>query len=365
MKQPPRYPDYITPRAPAWRRWGWGLLLLWGGQTLLALLLWPEGAPRAALWGYSAVLPLCWLAALGLRLWVWQVGLLNRAAFRRTVGAARAQWWAWRGASVPVQEVTLLGPAGAEQGAYRQLMALARRPSAEGPGQVLRCSPALDPHASRAAAVAADLAREVLARPGVALHGPRLRGVAWAGEAAGLAAFSAAFAEAGVVLPALVLDVGGAEGLDLLIDRYHQQSGDDVLLCAGVTTPQPGASTGEAAFAWWLAPGATAHLHRSDELAGAAPAAECCAVAEQAAGLKRPPPHCLALGEAALGSFAAAGWQAGAHELSRYWGTLGGFAPFVAASLAVLQAADGQQACGWLCEYPEQSIAMGVAVFHE
>ncbi len=374
MKHPPQYPDYVEPGEPNWRRWWLALLLLWGAQAGLLLTYWPEDRPRLELWQWSAVLPLAWLLALGVRSLVWQVGLMNRQAYRATLEAALHRWWRRRSAALPVEQVLLLGPAGDMPWHYQGLMAATPEPAPvmlpDAAGPVLRCQLSLREDGDRGAALGQHLARQVLALPEREARWPGLRGLAWAGDAAGEAAFVETLAAGGARLPEARWPLRSLDELDALIDAFPRACPHeaDVLLCAGVVSleqAEDGVLPGEAGFVWLVGHQGRQRVHRGEYLliGGEESAAELCAQMQRYGGLSAAPTDCLALDVASQDAFVEGGW-AGAHQLVGYWGALGELAPFVGMSLSLLQTQESGQPCGWLCAEGEQRMAMGVAVTH-
>ncbi len=375
MSRPPQFPDAIGPSEPHWRRWWLALLLLWGLQSAALLTLWPKEQPRLELWLWNAVLPLCWALALALRVLPWQIGLLNRDVYRRTQDAALQRWWRRRGLGLPVQQVLLLGPAGDVQAHYQGLMANAPIPKPSippiTPQPMLRCPLSLSVATERAPALARHLARLTLALPELVEHWPQLRAIVWVGDGSSEAAFVQVLAGKGVVLPETRLPLRDLTDLDVLIDAFHRDCRDeaDWLLCAGVVSvarAEEAELPGEAGFVWVVSRQGRQVLHRGEYLlteADESPA-ELCAQLQRYARLEAPPPACLALDQASQKAFVEGGWPAAEHQLTGQWGVLADLAPFIAMSLALLQAGEARQPCGWLSQDGEKRLAIGVAVPH-
>lgn len=375
MNRPPQFPQWMEPGEPRWRRWGLMLLWLWGLQSVVLLTLWPEEQPRIELWLWSAVLPCCWALVLALRVLVWQIGLFDRDVHRRTQDSAVRRWWRRRSLGLPVQQVLLLGPAGDVQTHYQRLMAGVSVPKPlmpEGATQpVLRCPLSLNLTDERAPALARGLARLTLSLPELKERWPRLRGIAWAGDEGSQAVFVKALTKTGVVLPEALLPLQELLDLDRLIDAFHQDCDDDAdwLLCAGVVSV-PSAEEpempGEAGFLWVVSRQGRQLLHRGEYLLSEANESpvELCAQVQRYAGLDAAPPACLALDKASLGAFVEGGWSATEHQLSEHWGVLAQLAPFIGMSLALLQAGEAGQPCGWLSQDGNNRMAIGMAVPH-
>ena len=369
---PPEYPDYVEPGTPRWRRWWLALLVLWGAQAGLLLSLWPEGRPRLELWLWSAVLPLAWLLVLSLRMLVWQVGLINRDAYRNTLEQARQRWWRRRSAALPVDQVLLLGPAGDVQAYYLGFMAArpVPQPETDANGSRLRCQLARMGGEDRCVRLGRHLGRQALALPGRAERWPRLRGLAWVGNAGSEAAFVEALAAGGVTLPETRWRMGSLDELDALIDTFPKVCGqkEDGLLCAGVVSREQageGEVPGEAGFLWVVKRGRALGLHRGEYLLPEKneAASDLCQQMQRYGGLAEAP-DCLALDAASMAAFAEGGWSANQHQLAEYWGALGELAPFVGMSLAAVQVAESGKPCGWLGKDETGRLAMGVVVSH-
>jgi hypothetical protein len=375
MNRPPQYPDFIGPGEPRWRHWGLALLLLWGLQSAVLLPLWPEGQPRVELWMWSAVMPLCWALALALRALVWQIGLFYGAVHQRTVDATVQRWWGRRRLGLPVEQVLLLGPVGDEQTHYHGLMAGVPAPTPSKPDgaaqPMLRCPVSLGTTAERAPALARRLARLTLALAELNDRWPQLRGIAWVGDESDQAAFVEVLAKAGVTLPQTRLPLQDLSDLDRMIDAFHQDCCNeaDWLLCAGVVSV-PGAEEpelpGEAGFVWLVSHQGRQLLHRGEYLLSEAneSPAELCVQMQCYAGLDAAPPDCLALDKTSQGAFVEGGWQSAEHQLSGHWGVLAQLAPFIGMSLALLQAREAGQPCGWLSQDANNRLAIGMAVPH-
>lgn len=320
-------------------------------------------------------MPFCWALALALRALAWQIGLFYGAVYQRTVDAAVQRWWGRRRLGLPVEQILLLGPVGDEQTHYHDLMANAPAPKpakAEGATQpMLRCPVSLSTTRERAPALARRLAQLTLALPDLKERWPLLRGVAWVGDQSSEAAFVEVVAKAGVTLPEARLPLQDLSDLDRMIDGFNQHCRDeaDWLLCAGVVSV-PSAEEpelpGEAGFVWLVSCRGRQLLHRGEYLLSEASEspAELCVQMQRYAGLDAAPPTCLALDKTSQGAFVKGGWSATEHQLSEHWGVLAQLAPFIGMSLALLQAGQAGQPCGWLSQDGNNQLAIGMAVPH-
>nr|WP_180203446.1 hypothetical protein [Pseudomonas sp. SbOxS1]NYU03113.1 hypothetical protein [Pseudomonas sp. SbOxS1] len=327
------------------------------------------------MWMWSAVLPFCWSLAIALRVLGWQICLFNRDVYRRTVDAAVQRWWGRRRLGLPVEQVLLLGPVGDEQTHYHGLMAGVPAPKPSKPeGEahpMLRCAVSLGTTAERAPALARRLARLTLALTQLNDRWPQLRGIAWVGDERDQAAFVEVLAKTGVTLPETRLPLQDLSDLDRMIDAFHQDCCEeaDWLLCAGVVsvpeTEAPGLP-GEAGFLWLVSRQGRQLLHRGEYLLSELDEspAELCSQIQRYAGLDAAPPDCLALDITSQGTFLKGGWQSGEHQLSGHWGVLAQLAPFIGMSLALLQASEARQPCGWLSQDGNNRLAIGMAVPH-
>lgn len=373
MIHPPRYPDYVEPGEPRWRRWWLALLLLWGTQSALLIALWPEQRPKVELWLWSAVLPLLWALALTLRNLVWQIGLGNRDAYRGVIDATLQRWWRKRSRGLPVEQVVLFGPAGQQQSHYARLMAgTAPLPQPQAPRvgapEVLRCPVSSNLTKQRAPLVAKHLAHMLRVLPELKERCPHLCGVAWCGSAESYQTFASVLGAAGVDLPEQELSLNDLTALDRLIDRFTTlcPEWDDWLLCAGVASidrAPAGQMAGEGAFAWIVSHAGKTRLKRGEYLLDESPA-ELCSQVQRYGGLKEPPMACLAMDVQSLSAFVEGGWSASGHLLAAHWGVLEHLAPFMGMSVALLHSANADEACGWLSTDGENRLAMGMAVPH-
>lgn len=366
MNHPPHYPDFEEPQGPCWRRWWLGLVLLWGAQSAVLLMLWPQEQPRLELWLWSAVLPLCWALVLTVRVLVWQIELFNRTVYLRALEQTLKRWWRQRSVGLPVQDVLLLGPAGDQQDEYLDLMNVTPLPVVAEQG--LRYPLAIGAHAERAPLLALQLARLALELPGLAASCAQLRALAWVGDERAQSAFEEALTRAGVALPEARLPLHNLTDLDDLIDTFQRdcRGEDDWLLCAGVVSVQSadeGELAGEAGFVWRVSREARQLLHRGEYLTDELPA-EVCGQLQRYAGLSAPPDTCLALDKTSQEAFVAHGWSATEHQLNGHWGALAQLAPFIGMSLALLQAGGAGQPCGWLSQDADKRLAIGMAVPH-
>lgn len=371
MRQAPVYPSFPAPAAFHWRRWWLVLGGLWGLQCAM-LLLWPPGQTRLQLWLWSAVLPLGWALALGLRLLVRELGLFNQAVYHRRVNRVVLHWWKRRSLGLPVRQVLLLGPVGDEQCHFEQLMAHSPLPQPTVPegamAPCLLCPVTLASGDERAPALARHLACLLVRAPEMKGSWSHLRGIAWAGDSESLVAFVEALTAAGVVPPKANLPLQDLDALDDVIDGFHQGCSevDDWLLCAGVVPTRPAtapAFTGEAGFAWQVGWQPRAVLHRGEylsEAAGDSPV-QWCQQVQRYAGLEEFPANCLALDATSHAAGVAGGWPSSACQLGEHWGDAGHLAPFIGMSLALLQAQAAGQPCGWLSQATDHRLAMGVA----
>lgn len=373
MNHPPSFPDPSVPSEPHWWRWWLSLLLLWGLQVAVLLAILPEGRSRLEWWLWSAVLPFCWALVLMLRVLVWQIGLFNCQVHRRIQYAASQRWWGRRSLGLPVQQVLLLGPAGDVQTHYQGLMANASVPQALTPQNatqpMLRCPLSLSGTGERASALARHLARLTLALPELNERWPQLRGIAWLGEESHQTSFVEMLAKSGVALPEARLPLQDLPDLDHLIDAFNQDCRDaaDWLLCAGVVSTQSaeeGELPGEAGFLWLVSRQGRKLLHRGEYLLSerGETAAELCAQVQGYASLNCAPPTCLALDEVSQKAFVEGDWSAAEHQLAEHWGALAQMAPFIGMSLALLQAGEAGQPCGWLSSDADKRLAIGMAV---
>ncbi|WP_238786037.1 hypothetical protein [Pseudomonas sp. S35] len=370
MNRPPEYPDFIEPSEPRWRRWWLGFGLLFGLQSAVLLILWPNEQRNLERWLWSAVLPLGWALLLALRVLVRQIELFNRKVYLRTRQAAAEVWWRRRCLGLPVQDVVLLGPAGDVQTHYLSMMKdvpLAIPCSIPGTTQpLLRCPLSLSVITERETALARHLARLTLALPDRSECWPQLRAIAWVGDESSHAAFVETLARAEVALPEARLPLHNLADLDDLIDTFYRdfRGEDDWLLCAGVVSvahAEEGDLPGEAGFAWRVSWQGRQLLHRGEYLASESPA-EVCAQVQRYAALDAPPTHCLALDSTSQQGFLAGGWSAVEHQLAGQWGVLADLTPFIGMSLALLQAGEAGQPCGWLSQDGTKRLAMGVAM---
>ncbi|NWD27312.1 hypothetical protein HX864_28840 [Pseudomonas yamanorum] len=322
------------------------------------------------MWLWSAVLPLCWALVLAVRVLAWQIELFNRTVYLRTREAALQRWWQRRSLGLPVQDVLLLGPAGDMQENYLNLMSGVQPPLAI-PGAtqpMLRCSLSLGVVTERAPALARRLARLTLTLIGISECWPQLRALAWVGDESNRAAFAEALARAGLVLPKPRLPLQDLADLDDLIDAYHRdcRGKDDWLLCAGVVSVQSAEENelpGEAGFLWRVTRQGRQVLHRAEYRADES-TTDLCAQMQRYAALDAPPSCCLAMDSASQQAFVEGGWSAGEHQLDGQWGVLADLAPFIGMSLALLQAGQTRQPCGWLSQDGNKRLAIGVAVPH-
>jgi hypothetical protein len=215
------------------------------------------------------------------------------------------------------------------------------------------------------------LAQLTLALPDLKERWPLLRGVAWVGDQSSEAAFVEVVAKAGVTLPEARLPLQDLSDLDRMIDGFNQHCRDeaDWLLCAGVVSV-PSAEEpelpGEAGFVWLVSCRGRQLLHRGEYLLSEASEspAELCVQMQRYAGLDAAPPTCLALDKTSQGAFVKGGWSATEHQLSEHWGVLAQLAPFIGMSLALLQAGQAGQPCGWLSQDGNNQLAIGMAVPH-
>lgn len=379
MNRPPQYPTILEAREPRWRRWWLALPLLWGVQSAVLVQLWPQDQPLLALWMWSAVLPVAWALALALRLLAWRIGIFGCEALRRAREAATQRWWRWRSLGLPVEEVLLLGPAGDDQVHYRDLMKNTPLPQpladadadadAEATRPALRCPVMLHKSVERAPGLGRHLARLTLKLAGVSERWPHLRAIAWVGDECALAAFEKTLEKKGAVLPEVRLPLRDLADLDDLIDIFHSEcrNAHDWLLCAGVASLRSAEDAqlpGEGGFVWLVSRQGRQLLHRGESLLSEPHESPSglCAQMQRYAGLQNPPPACLALDQPSQSAFIDGGWSAVDHPLAGYWGVLAHLAPFIGMSLALLQARDAGQPCGWLSQDADKRLAMGVAV---
>lgn len=375
MNQTPVYASFPVPAPLHWRRWWMALVGVWGLQSIALLLFWPPEQTRLQLWLWNALLPLGWALALGLRLLVRELGLFNQAVYHSRINQVVRHWWQRRSLGLPIRQVLLLGPVGDEQHHFEQLMTRAPLPKPLVPegaaAPCLLCPFILASGGQRAPALARHLARALVRTPELRRCWSSLRGIAWAGDSESLAGFVEALADVGLVLPTAHLEMHDLDELDGVIDAFHQGCSevDDWLLCAGVAS---GASVagpamaGEGGFAWQVGWEATAVLHRGEHLSEAVGdlPAQLGHRVQRYAGLAEPPTHCLAVDANSHAASAVAGWPSSACQLGEHWGDLGHLAPFIGMSLALLQAQETGQPCGWLSQATDQRIAMGVATAH-
>ncbi|HEF4762994.1 TPA: hypothetical protein SAN82_005471 [Pseudomonas putida] len=324
---------------------------------------------------WSAVMPLCWALAMALRVLGWQILLFNRAVYQRTVDAAVQRWWGHRRLGLPVEQVLLLGPVGDEQTKYHGLMASVPAPAPKKPDgatqPMLRYPVSLGSARERASVLARRLAQMTLELPDLTERWPQLRGIAWVGDEASQNAYLQALANGGVVLPEARMPLGDLAELDTLIDAFHHDCRDEVdwVLCAGVVSVSSADEPelpGEAGFLWLVSHQGRQLLHRGEYLLSESDEspAELCDQIQRYAGLDAAPSDCLALDKISQGAFVKGGWRSAEHQLSGHWGVLAQLAPFIGMSLALLQAREAGQPCGWLSQDGNKRLAIGMAVPH-
>jgi len=191
------------------------------------------------------------------------------------------------------------------------------------------------------------------------------------GDESSQAVFVEALTNAAVVLPDARVPLQELGDLDRLIDAYHKhcRGEDDWLVCAGVASVVSSADErppGEGGFLWLVNRQGRQLLHRGEYLmseSGESPA-ELCAQVQGYAGMDKAPPDCLALDKTSQDVFVKGGWSAVEHQLSGHWGVLAQLGPFIGMSLALLQAGEAGQPCGWLSQDGNNRMAIGMAVPH-
>jgi hypothetical protein len=369
MIREPQFPSFTEPSTPNWPRWWLVLLVLWSVQAVALLTLWPADVDRIHLWVLSTVMPLCWGLAAGVRMLVWHLRAYAIWVHEDVQRGALQGWWQRRALRLPVQDVLLIGPAGLAQEHYLALMAKVPTPPLRGDPGKLRFPLSGAVTDKRGPLLAAYLAEQTRALPGLVESWSHVRALCWAGDAASEAAFVQTLANHGLVLPKARLPVQNVADLDELINGFNQHCDrpEDWLLCAGVVSMQASEGEGipgEGGFLWRVGHQAKAFLHRGDVLLpenGELPA-ELCAQVQRYARLSAPPPDCLALDESSSEAFVTGGWSAREHQLSDKWGELAHLGPFIGMSLALLQAAHAGQGCGWISKDTTGKFAMGVAM---
>ncbi len=373
MKQPPSYPDYVTPQSARWRRWWAALPVVWLVTALATMLLWPEGksTKTPVFWFWAAGLPLLlWLLAVSIRYLVYQVALYNRDNYQQVIKRAQDNWWQWRSLALPVEQAVLIGALGDKPEIYRALLSAKPVPpvpviNPEG-GLALRCPLLLNSASNRREALARLLARQVLNHlPGL-VTGRTLQHICWNGDRESLEVFQAALEQGGLTASGASTALQNVDDLDTVIDRFHQH-GDEAqwLLCAGTghvdksPTDQP---AGEAAFAWFVGHQGKTALYRPEICLPESheSAEQIVAQLTRTASLTGSPAASLAMDSVSMNAVLPTGWSAMENMLMPYFGELSALSPFIAATQALLHCDQQVETCAWMTQDPEQHFISGV-----
>lgn len=373
MKQPPSYPDYVTPQSARWRRWWAALPVVWLVAALATMLMWPEdkSTKTPVFWFWAAALPvLLWLLAVSIRYLVYQVALHNRDSYQQVIKKAQDNWWQRRSLALPVEHAVLIGALGDKPEIYRALLSV--KPVSPVPmtnsagGFALRCPLLLNSASNRTEALARLLARQVLNHLPDLTAGRTLQHICWNGDRESLEVFQAALEQGGLTASGASTALQNVDDLDTVIDRFHQHVDETQwLLCAGAghveksPTDQP---AGEAAFAWIVGHQGKTALYRPEVLLpeGDESAQQMVAQLTHTASLTDVPPACLATDSTSMHAILPSGWSAVEHVLMPYFGELSALSPFIAATQALLHSDQQAEPCAWMTQHPEHHFISGV-----
>lgn len=372
MRSVPEYPVWNTASAPITRRWlqaGALIILLAGGAGALTGEA-NRSAAAFAVMGFALVfIGFLWLC----RLLYYRFSLHHAMAWQRNVRREQSLWWEEHQSLLGLQDVLLLGPAGAETMDWQRVLRRIQRPPVERHetgGKTLRIA--------RTFSADSQERERQLVRALVMQWKTTSRGMPQAisrcfflGDAAVWPAFHAQMHDAfpGINLPDQPEPWEGEATLARLTALLREDAKSQHLVVGCVSCPASPDSVlpaGESAAMWLVGADAPVVMARGEfyDASASAPLSNICERAVTQCELDEDPAACILFSHPQIPQVNECGWNTTHNLQDSYWGNPGSMEPLIVISLAALFAQNEAQPCGWMSTDPQHTLALGIVKPH-
>lgn len=372
MRNVPEYPVWETARAPITRRWlqaGAFIILLAGGAGALTGEA-NRSAAAFAVMGFALVsIGFLWLC----RLLYYRFSLHHAMAWQRNVRHEQSLWWEEHQSLLGLQDVLLLGPAGAETVDWQRVLRRIQRPPAERHefgGKTLRIARTFSAESQeREQQLVRALVMQWKTSP---RDMPRsISQCFFLGDALVWSAFYAQMKDSfpGIALPDQPERWEGEATLARLTALLREDAKSQYLVVGCVSCPASPDSllpAGESAVLWLIGADAPVVMPRG-EYYDASASDKLNIVSERAVTqceLKEDPAACILFSHPQIPQIDECGWNTTHNLQDSYWGMPGSMEPLIVISLAALFAQNEAQPCGWISTDPQHTLALGIVKPH-
>lgn len=371
MRALPNFPEYRTARPPVTKRWlGAGALLVLAAGATSTLF---HGAESDNGTVFAAML--C-ILIFTVGLWLvsqmhYRFSVHNATTWRREVAEKHRYWWSQHRRQFCLEDVVLIGPAGAERRDWLSLLKREQKAPAEhleAGGKVLRVARSFSADTTEREN---QLARMLVLqwkhqRDGKDFTSPQR--CYWQGSENTWQAFvgqmKSAFPK--IVLPEFPEMWMGESTLSDIAAFLDPDDNDAHVLVAGCQSVPAYAAglqpAGEAAVLWLAGSEGPVRLSRGEFFSSSAKESlkEVCERAQAQSELDAAPDACILFSHPQQAELAGSGWNISHHLQDTFWGNTEKLEMLVVVSLAAIHAQSQSQPCGWIATDPLHSLALGI-----
>ena len=371
MRALPDFPAYRTATPPVTKRW-----LAAGALLVLATgamgILFPSTESGS---GIVFAVMLCMLILTGMSWLCWllyyRFSVHYATTWRREVAEEQSYWWYQHRRHFCLQDVVLIGPAGAECKDWLRLLKREQKAPTEhqeANGKALRVARSFSADiAERENQLARMLALQwKRQRKGKDVTSPQR--CYWQGNETTWQAFVRQMKSA---FPAIMLpespEIWMGEGTLSDIAAFLDSDDSDArVLVAGCQTiaasPAGLQPAGEAAVLWLAGAEGPVQLSRGEFFSPSATESvkDVCARAQEQSELNVAPDACILFSQPQQSELAGSGWNISHHLQDLFWGNTGKLEMLVVVSLAAMYAQSQSQPCGWIAKDPLHSLTLGI-----
>jgi hypothetical protein len=372
----PDFPDYHTAKPPATKRWlGAGALLILAVGAAKALLRGSDAGIGSIFTGMLFTLifmGIFWL----LSLLYYRFSLHHSATWRAEVAEVHSNWWYQHRRQFFLEDVVLIGPAGAEWGDWLRLLKREQKAPAErqeAGGKALRVARSFSADMTErenqlARMLALQWRRQ---REGKTLASPQR--CYWQGSESAWQAFAgevkSSFPE--MELPEFPEMWMGESTLSDIAAFLGSDDNDAHILVAGCQSVLASAEgllpAGEAAALWLAGSEGPVLLSRGEFFSPSETESlkDVCERAQKQSELDAAPDACILFSHPQQSELAGSGWNVTHYLQDNFWGNTGKLEALVVISLAAIFAQSQSQPCGWIATDPLYPLALGIVKPHE
>ncbi|MDU1153475.1 hypothetical protein [Klebsiella michiganensis] len=376
MRPLPDFPDYRTAKPPAAKRWlGAGALLVLAVGAASALLRGTDagsGIVFAAMLFTLIFMGLFWL----LSLLYYRFSIHHSSTWKAEVAQVQSHWWYQHRRQFSLEDVVLIGPAGAEMMDWLRLLKREQKAPAErqeANGKALRVARSFSSDATERAN---QLARMLVLqwkrqREGKTLSSPQR--CYWQGSESAWQAFVAQMNDSfpGIMLPVAPQRWMGERTLSDIAAFLSSDKNSAQILVAGCQSVPASAESllpaGEATVLWLAGCKGAVFLSRGEIFSPSATESlkDVCERAQEQSELSVAPDACILFSHLQQSELAGSGWNITHHLQDKFWGNMGQLEALVVIALAAIFAQTQSQPCGWMAADPSHPLALGIIHPHE